>query len=61
MSIKVGNILSILLVVMCVTGLSVAAPPTLEPLEKQQRLQILQKVGTWRQISVLTLWQNGGT
>jgi hypothetical protein len=27
MSIKVGNIMSILLVVMCVTGLSVAAPP----------------------------------
>ena len=38
MSIKVGNILSILLVVMCVTGLSVAAPPTLEPIGKTAKI-----------------------
>jgi len=31
MSIKVGNIMSILLVVMCITGLSAAAPTTLGP------------------------------
>ena len=38
MSIKVGNILSILLVVMCVTGLSVAAAPTLEPIGKTAKI-----------------------
>ncbi len=38
MSIKLGNIISIFLVVMCFTGLSVAAPPTLEPIGKTVKI-----------------------
>ena len=38
MSIKVGNIMSILLVVMCLTGLCAAAPPTLEPIGKPAKI-----------------------